>query len=132
MEEIKKEPLPAKGTVRIDNKDRRDPSHLNIKSRLMVSNKLKKKSPNIRQAVEASNYSQENIEKHTSINLTPAPPKSKSTVQRDAQAMVYIFKRMKSGMENFEHIYESLRRLHGPDFEKHFRDGLVSKGGSRD
>ena len=66
-------------------------------------------------------------------NVSPAAEKSntsKELARRDAEAMVYILNRMRSGMESFEHIYESLKRLHGPPFEQYFRDELTqTKGG---
>ena len=73
-------------------------------------------------------------ETHSS-NLTDRPQKSntsKELARRDAEAMVYILNRMRSGMESFEHVYESLKRLHGPPFEKHFRDELTQTREKRD
>jgi hypothetical protein len=69
------------------------------------------------------------------FNVSPPAEKSKKTddlARRDAAAMVYILNRMRSGMESFEHVYESLKRLHGPPFEKHFRDALTQKREERD
>jgi hypothetical protein len=71
-----------------------------------------------------------------SANLLPGHEKSKSepqltenTARRDAKAMVFLLNRIRSGMDNFEHIYESLKRLHGKPFEEYFRDFLANKGG---
>ena len=61
-------------------------------------------------------------------NVSPTAEKSntsKELARRDAAAMVHILNGIRSGLEAFEHIYESLKRLHGPPFEKAFRDELT-------
>lgn len=48
-------------------------------------------------------------------------------VERDAKAMVAVLNQIRGGMESYEVIYDSLRRLHGPSFDQYFRDALVQK-----
>ena len=63
-------------------------------------------------------------------NVTERPQKSKppeDLARRDAAAMVHILSGMSSGIESFELIYQSLKQLHGPDFDRYFHNGLINQ-----
>lgn len=74
--------------------------------------------PNLIDRPEKNNQ----VEKITSTDATVL-------ASRDARAMVHMLNRIRGGMESYEVIYESLRRLHGPVFDQHFRDVLAQKEG---
>ena len=69
-------------------------------------------------------------ENHHNSNLRQKPQKSNSTndlARRDAAVMVHILNGMSSGIESFEIIYQSLKQLHGPDFDRYFHNGLINQ-----
>lgn len=101
----KNEPHPAKGTARIDKQSRLNSDSINIETKEMVSNS-----------------DRENRHEGQGI--------SENTARRDAKAMVFLLNQIRSGVENYEQIYESLKRLHGEPFEKYFRNYLAGKGDS--
>ena len=73
--------------------------------------------------------------KSDSPNLEERPQKSKTPdelARRDAAAMVHILNRMRGGMHSYEHIYESLKTLHGEPFDQYFRDELAQNRGHND
>ena len=68
-------------------------------------------------------------------NVTERPQKSnppEDLARRDAAAMIHILNRLRSGLEPYGKIYESLKRLHGPDFDRYFRDQLTNQGGNHE
>ena len=63
-------------------------------------------------------------------NLRQTPEKSNTTndlARRDAAAMVHILNNMKAGFHPFECVYESLKGLHGDQFEYYFREYLSGR-----
>lgn len=110
MISIKNEPHPAKGTARIDNRSRLNPDLTNIETKKVVSNSGKA----LQDAKTLSNSLQT----------------SNDPAHRDAQAMVLILNKMRSGFEPFEIIYDSLKTIHGKAFENHFRDILTGRDGA--
>lgn len=71
-------------------------------------------------------------ENKSNPNLGERPDNCKSDglIRRDARAMVHILNQLRgNSLTPFENVYESLKGLHGPQFEKYFRDQLSNTGG---